>query len=184
MFFPSSGPMYWPWKLPSTSQSSSINGSRKIIAKLCKTAHAPEIYLTLSCVSKIKLLYDRARIQFVSVKTTSPSLPMIVHTLSGCIRISEWRTWNRLFHHPKVLSMVTLVLECAVLNLSSAGVEGLRYGVIRYFIHAYPLSPRRMPSPTERKLRSKSPLIPLMRKIWLSWQLPGQRATIFVNLPV
>lgn len=104
-------------------------------------------------------------------------------TLSGCILISPWRQWNLLFHHPNALSIVTLVRLCEELNLSSEWLAGLKYGVIKYGLHPYPLSPSIRPS--WRDLFSVSNLLQrlLVRKTWLSCVLPGQRATRFVNFP-
>lgn len=144
MFFPSSGPLYCPWIFPSMSTSwpSSTTGSRNRIARLWSTAHAPtstqkirSFYLYLK-TWKCGLIWEIQINLFPSPSIHVHCLyictvPMTVQTLSGVIRISAWRTWNRLFHQPKARSIVTLVLEWAELNRSWAGVDGLRYGVIR-----------------------------------------------------
>lgn len=54
------------------------------------------------------------------------------------------------------------------------------YGVMRNGEHAYPLSPRMIPSSRELWFSSRNWPIFDDRKMWLSWQLPGHLATILI----
>lgn len=70
---------------------------------------------------------------------------MALQALSGESRSSVCKPANLLFNMPKVCSMRTLVLQCAPLYLSWWTSEGFKYGVMRYFLRAYPESPNSMP---------------------------------------
>ena len=108
---------------------------------------------------------------------------MILHTLSGCILISACKQLKRFFHHLKHLWIPHLVLVCALLNFSWESRLGLRYGVIRKLLHAYPLSPRMIPPSTHLRVCSRWLKMFEQLMIWLSWTLHGHLATTFVNLP-
>ena len=109
--------------------------------------------------------------------------PIIRQTFSGFILTSEWSKWNLRFHHPKVCSMATLVALWAWLNASSFTDVGLRYGVMRYGLQGYPLSPRSKPSCNVRGWDSNLWPINELLNTKLSCVLPGHRATMFVNMP-
>ena len=109
--------------------------------------------------------------------------PIIRQTFSGFILTSEWSKWNLRFHHPKVCSMATLVALWAWLNASSFTDVGLRYGVMRYGLQGYPLSPRSKPSSNVRGWDSNLWPINELLNTKLSSVLPGHRATMFVNVP-
>jgi hypothetical protein len=72
---------------------------------------------------------------------------------------------------------------CALLNFSWESRLGLRYGVIRKLLHAYPLSPRMIPPSTHLRVCSRWLKMFEQLMIWLSWTLHGHLATTFVNLP-
>lgn len=109
--------------------------------------------------------------------------PINRHAFSGFMRISEWSRWNLRFHQPNACSMATRVLVCALLKSSCWLVTGFGYGVIRNGLHAYPLSPNRIPSSTDRCWPvSCCPMVESVN-IKLSCVLPGHLATIFVNIP-
>ena len=75
---------------------------------------------------------------------------MMVTALSGVTR-SDFKQGNRFLAMPKVCSIRTLVWQWALLKCIWWGSVGSRYGVIRYFLHAYPLSPSRKPSGCSEK---------------------------------
>ena len=108
---------------------------------------------------------------------------IILHTFSGCILIPWCRQLNLFFHQPNVRSMQHLVFIWALLNFSWHGSVGLRYGVIRKLLHAYPLSPRINPSCTDRWDSSKWVHTCEHLIMWLSCTRPGHLATTFLNLP-
>ncbi len=68
--------------------------------------------------------------------TTTWNKECILECFSGCILTSECRRWNRLFHLPKVCSIITLVFLWDRLNALWLAVAGSWYGVIRYGFNA------------------------------------------------
>lgn len=75
----------------------------------------------VSCLSMAML----CRIQVADMYSTA---------CSGHVLSPKWSDWNFLFNIPKVCSIRTRVRHKLALNLSSAGVRGARYGVIKYLV--------------------------------------------------
>jgi len=63
---------------------------------------------------------------------------IILTIVSGALAKLLLKHENLLFQSPNVLSMMFLVLIWALLYLRSGAVVGLRNGVNKYGLHAYP----------------------------------------------
>ena len=101
----------------------------------------------------------------IRAKLCSTAVATIITRLfAKAVRSPKCRHGKRRFSNPKHLSIIHLVRLYAVLWCTHPAFFGLRIGVNKYALQAYPLSPRRMPSRTPSLYLSAMLLFSKMRE--------------------